>query len=350
MVQYTLWNNTVDLALSKDTFPTSDEMREWDDYFDGTGITLEHGYFTGSPRHSYKLHYRKFIPSDKTKVRGIYVFQHGIMAEGALGCKLDGELFKIPFLVSMLSEAGYIVYSLDMLGHGFSEGIRFFIPDFDWTVNRDDLASFAMFASKEETPGLPLFLGGESYGACLAIHVSRKWIEDPESGPTNYRGMGIFSPAIFGDVPPAPVVAFLTSLAHGFPTWTPFFMPDIVSPERIWRNENVRAELTSDRREEMGIAGGSRKFCLGTAVSLLRALTSVEKEVVPGLTTPFFVTHGTNDAGVPVGGTKYLSEKAATLEEDKCVKIIEGGFHDLLSEDNRKEIVGALVDWMDSRI
>ena len=156
--------------------------------------------------------------------------------------------------------------------------------------------------------------------------------------------------AIFGDIPPAPVVLFLTSLAKLYPTWNPFFMPHTVSPERIWRNEKVRKEFTSDRRREMALAGGGRPFCLGTALGLLNAVKSVEKEVIPGVTSPFFVAHGTKDVGVPVGGTKYLVEHAKTPKEDQCVRIIEGGFHDLLSEDDKEETAGALIDWMNSRI
>ena len=75
----------------------------------------------------------------------------------------DGnEIFKIALLTKMITEAGYIMYSLDMVGHGFSEGTRFYIPDSDWTVNCDDFESFAKFASVGERSGLPLFLGGES--------------------------------------------------------------------------------------------------------------------------------------------------------------------------------------------
>ena len=167
---------------------------------------------------------------------------------------------------------------------------------------------------------------------------------------TFYGWKRIITLAIFADIPPKPVVLLLTSLAHVYPTWTPFFMPHTVSPERIWRNKKVREEFTSDRRREMALAGGGRKFCLGTALGLLRAITSVEKEVIPGLTSPFFVAHGTNDAGVPVGGTEYLASSSKTPKEDQCVRIIEGGYHDILSEDDREETVTALINWMNTRI
>lgn len=347
MVQYTLWNTNVDLDLPKETFPTEDEMKKMDDNF--SGIISEHGYFE-SPIHGKKLHYRKLLPPNGMEAKGLFVFQHGIMAECSMSHKEGEDRFKIAQLAKSVTEAGYIMYSLDMLGHGFSEGTRFYVPNSDWTVNRDDFKSFALFASKEEKPGLPFFIAGESYGGCLTIHISRQWMDEPESGPSNFKGMCLLAPAIIVDVPPQPVVLFLTSLAYLFPTWTPFFMPNTVSPERIWRNEKVRNELTSDRRREMAIAGGGRPLCLGTALGVLRSVVNVEKEVIPALTSPFFVAHGTMDIGVPVGGTQYLADKAKTPKKDQCVRIIEGGFHDLLSEDDREETAGALIDWMNTRI
>ena len=191
MVQYTLWDTNVDLNLAKATFPTEDEMKAMDDNF--SGIVSEHGYFE-SPIHGKKLHFRKLLPPSGTETKGVFVFQHGIMAECSMSHKEDGELFKLALLAKMITEAGYIMYSLDMIGHGFSEGTRFYIPNSDWTVNRDDFKSFALFASKEEKPGLPIFLGGESYGACLAIHVSFLWMNEPESGPSNFKGICILAP------------------------------------------------------------------------------------------------------------------------------------------------------------
>ena len=151
-------------------------------------------------------------------------------------------------------------------------------------------------------------------------------------------------------MPSAPIVMFLTGLASLFPRWTPFFMPNPVSPDRIWRNEVVMQSFINERVREMGLAAGGLKFCLGTALALVRSLEAVKSETIPGLEVPFFVAHGTKDYGVPITGSEYLLKHAKTSEEDRCVRFIDGAFHCLLSEDTRYDTVNAMVTWMDSRI
>lgn len=202
MVKYTLWGNEVDLDLDKKTFPTVDEMKEMDDIM----FNCEHGYFDGSERHNHKLHYRKWLharngtSTTTTSPKGICVFQHGIHGESGFGAIVDGTPCKLALLAKTLIDAGYILYSLDMLGHGYSEGARFYIPDGDWTINRADFRSFAKFVEKkeeEEEELLPFYLLGESYGACLALHVARQWMDEPDTAPKNFRSICILAPGMF---------------------------------------------------------------------------------------------------------------------------------------------------------
>ncbi len=155
--------------------------------------------------------------------------------------------------------------------------------------------------------------------------------------------------AIIGDLPPSPVLAVLKGLALVIPRSTPFFMPHVVSPERIWSNPKVREAFTSPRRKEMYLSAGGKKFCLGTALGLLNALDNLREVVIPGLSVPFYVAHGTKDYGVPLAGTEYLLEHSTTSEDDKCVRIIEGAYHSLLCEDDRMDTMKSVIDWMDNR-
>ncbi len=82
----------------------------------------------------------------------------------------------------------------------FSEGERFYIPN-SWMVNRDDLYEFCLFVARQHNPGLPFFLGGDSYGGCLAIHVGRKFQDSPKDAPSGFRGLCLTAPAIVGDLP-----------------------------------------------------------------------------------------------------------------------------------------------------
>ncbi len=196
MVQYNLWGTDVDLDLPKGNFPTEKEIRNMDNQL----FNCTHGYYQtpkseNSKHGGLKLHYRKFTPSaERGPPKGVCVYQHGIHSEGGLGCILDGRLYRYSLLTKMFTECGYILYILDLRGHGFSEGERFYIPNCDWTINRDDLKSFALHVSRKEDSTLPFFLMGESYGGCLTLHIARQWMNDPKVAPPNFRGICLLSP------------------------------------------------------------------------------------------------------------------------------------------------------------
>jgi len=299
-----------------------------------------------------KMHYLKYLPEAQTKPKAICVWQHGIGGCSEKGLKLaDGNYLGIPLLARMLMENGFALYAPDMLGHGFSEGCRFYIPNGQWSVNRDGLEKFARFAASEHDDNTPLFLMGESYGACLVIHVARMWQNNPKEAPSGFRGFCIVAPAIVGDLPPAIVVFILRNIfAPILPKWRPFFMPHPVNPDRIWKDERVRNHFTSEKQISMGLHHGGQTFRLGTAAGLLSALESVREVSIPGLTVPFAVAHGSEDLAVPIEGTEFLLKHADTPEEDRAVRKIIDGYHDLICESTSDETISFFINWMNDRL
>eukprot|EP00555_Chaetoceros_dichaeta_P005000 CAMPEP_0198261262 /NCGR_PEP_ID=MMETSP1447-20131203/10014_1 /TAXON_ID=420782 /ORGANISM="Chaetoceros dichaeta, Strain CCMP1751" /LENGTH=351 /DNA_ID=CAMNT_0043949117 /DNA_START=75 /DNA_END=1130 /DNA_ORIENTATION=- len=335
--KFLLWGTVVNLARSKQTAPDEKEMEEMEQRL----MNPTHGFFETNG--GEKMHYLKYMPEGRAKPKGICVFQHGIGA-------YCGKDF-MPTMVSIMKENGFALYVPDMIGHGFSEGCRFYIPRGKWSINRDGLAEFAKFASSEHEKGTPLFLSGESYGGCLSIHVARMWQDNPDQAPPGFGGIWLTAPAIISDLPPKPVVFILRYFfAALFPRWSPFFMPHTVSPDRIWKDEKVRARNTSKRSISMGLHSGGSQFRLGTAVGLLLALEEVRKSAIPGLTVPFAVAHGTDDYCVPIAGTDFLLEHATTPEDDRGVRRVEGGYHDLFSEDTKVETMMFFMNWMNGII
>jgi len=338
-VKYNLWGKEVELDIPKETFPTEAELQALEDALPG----CEHGWFESN---GFQLHYRKFMPEGKPK--GVVVYQHGILAQTGNafvlknGRKVNGALMSFA-----LTKAGYALYGLDMLGHGFSEGLRWFVPD--WKVNRDDLDNFARFVAFEN-PGIPLMLFGESYGSTTVLHLARKW-QDNENAPEPFGGIITNAPAIVSDMPPYPIVFTLRYiLAPLFPRWVPFFMPNPVSSDRIWRDEEVRDLHNDPRWHEMGIDGGGRPFRLRTAVSLTNALEVVRDSTIPGLNVPFCAIHGEKDVAVPIEGTNLLEEMAATPPEDRVVYRLKDAYHDLLSDPTAEETMSRIIKFLDERV
>lgn len=108
-------------------------------------------------------------------------------------------------------------------------------------------------------------------------------------------------------------------------------------------------DFCSDHRRIQRLASVGRKFHLGTALALVNSIKDVKSDAIPGLSVPFFVAHGTKDAGTPIEGTQYLLEHATTPEIDRCVRFVEDGFHDLLSDETKEVTVAAMIEWMNTR-
>ena len=339
-----LWGK--DVVIDLETFPTEDIISS----IDGLTPHVEHGWFRGSG--DYWLHYRKFVPKEEPKA--VVIYQHGIQAHSGIGYTLKDEtkVTNYALLAEQLVENGIAVYLLDMRGHGFSEGLRFYVPDY--SINVDDFDNFGQFIAADsfKNKDLPLFLGGDSYGATVCLHVSRRWQDNPDKCPAGFRGFIVTAPAIFGDLPPLPVVYFLRYILKPLiPTRTPFFMPNPVSSDRIWRNyEQLKLDPIFNTTIESNLNGSGRPFRLGTATSLLSALEDVRETIIPGLNVPFCASHGTADEAVPITGTVYLDEKSITPDADKIIYKEEGKFHDLYSEQTRHETISNILTWINSRL
>jgi len=329
--------------MNPETFPSEDYRREEDKLL----FNPTHEYFDTS---NGKLHYLKYLPKGKPKA--LFVWQHGIHSHSGQGYALpDDDYTNMALLSRMLVKHDIALYAVDLLGHGYSEGDRFYIPNGDWTINRDNLDSFAKFSASQHESKIPIFLGGESYGANLCLHVTRKWQDDPSNSPPGFYGLSILSPAIDGDFPPAFIVFILDKILKPFfPTWTPFFMPNPVSADRIWKNEEVRSHYTSDSAQKRGLGAPGQKFCLGTGSGLLSAMAVVKEKTIPGLKVPFCVAHGTSDIAVPISGTDYLLKHSTTTESERAVRKIENAYHDLMSEVTKEETIQFVIDWITDRI
>jgi alpha-beta hydrolase superfamily lysophospholipase len=212
------------------------------------------------------------------------------------------------------------------------------------------LNNFACFAASQHD-GLPLVLEGESYGATLVLHVAKEWQKEGNA-PNGFAGMVLNGAAIVGDMPPLLVVIFLRyGLAPFFPKWTPFFMPNPISPDRIWADKQVLALHTAPREKEMMIDGSGRPFCLGTGVGLLTALEIVRVETIPGLTAPFCAIHGAKDEACPIAGTKFLDEHSSTApKEDRAVHCLEEAYHDLLGDLAAEKMMDLMIQFMNDRV
>lgn len=339
MPLYNLWGGAdLDLEIPTDIFPTDEWLKEQDALFDHP----IHGWFS-SCYQKKRLHYRKNIPSNG-EVKAIVVWHHGICGQSGFGMKIGDRYSDQALRIRLMAEEGIAVYSFDALGHGFSEGTRFYVPDAQWQVNRDDLVQCCLMASKDYE-NVPLFVSGDSYGGCLAFHAAHYLQEHPEERPANFIGCTLNCPALDADLPPKLVEWFLRyGLAPFFPEWTPFFMPHPITAERIWRDPEALAYF-SDNEKMHGLSRGGQPFCLGTALGCLLALKEGQ-ELSHSFRLPFHISHGDEDHGVLLSGSQHLYDNCQTPDGKKSLNVIAGGYHGMFSQTDGKDILAHEIQWM----
>ena len=317
----------------------------------------QHGWFTSSYR-GKQLHYRKWRCGvvDGVEERAIVVFMHGILTHAVKyvppqpASTSTTRLVSTALMVDTFLRQGISVYAFDQYGHGYSEGTRFFIPE-SYQVNVTDYIAFCqtVVAAENNNTGSPIFLMGESYGCTVTLHGA-KYFQDHHPLP-HLDSLILTAPAVIGDLPPYPVVQLLKFLGYLYPTWRPFFMPNPVSSERVWSDPNVQA-CYRDRTKPANIIDGTGiPYRLGTGVQLLQALQDARTKVIPELTTPFLVIHGTHDYGVPIQGSEFLYQQSTRIaSHDKRFLRKEGAYHDLLAEPNASEIMDDILQWINERL
>jgi len=356
----------VNVEIPDDVFPSQEEIDTIDNI---TGKDCQHGWYKScSSRNNdeeeeedgngnesntrndndIQLHYRHWPPPDKDNIKGIVIYTHGIHSQSGHASRLQNRPLDVALLVDTFTNKGMAVYAGDQYGHGFSEGTRFYIPS--WEENRNDLITFVNLISDKNSKDIPIFMAGESYGGCLTILATKYFQDFPSKAPINFDSCLLIAPAIEGDLPPFPVLQLLRYvLAPIAPKWTPFFMPNTVSPDKIWRDTAVCDYYTTPRKLEMKLDAIGKPFRLGTAVQLLKALEEC-RSIVMNYKQSFCIVHGSNDIAVPISGSKLLFDNCVTSNDNKELHIINESYHGILAEPEAEEAMEHIISYVDKRM
>mmetsp|Transcript_20275 Transcript_20275/g.28509 ORF Transcript_20275/g.28509 Transcript_20275/m.28509 type:complete len:206 (-) Transcript_20275:649-1266(-) len=184
---------------------------------------------------------RTFFPEEKKdKPEALLFFFHGIgghVHRGFVDSK--GNPCNDLLIGRTAVEKGWAAFFLDAEGHGHSEGEFIYVPS-HYDCVTDALDYITHIVSKY--PGVPWFVMGESWGGNISLNLGLQLQKRPEGvNIDDWYGVLLVAPAVIGDLPPCPVVFCLRyCCAPCCPKWTPFFMPNPVSADRIWRDEEVR--------------------------------------------------------------------------------------------------------------
>jgi acylglycerol lipase len=229
-------------------------------------------------------------------------------------------------LAEQLVSHGYTVCSLDLRGHGKSEGERAFVNSFD-----DYLRDLDLFYDKVRRgePGKPVFLFGHSMGGAIALLFTLS--RNPE-----IRGLVLSAPALKVPSDVSPLLVWFTKRLGLIAPKRPIFKLD---NKFFTRDVQALAAMNSDPLIY------NKPHPARTAAELLRAIQRIQK-TMSSLTIPVILMHGTADQITNPDGSRQLNQ--AALAKDKTMKLYEGHFHDLLHDLNNSDVASDLIQWLDN--
>ena len=252
----------------------------------------------------------------KEKETGVIVIVPGFNSHGGY----------YSWVADRLVENGFAAYAIDLQGRGRSDGKRFFVSSFDDYVS--DVNEFIKLIKSKE-PDLPVFILGHSAGGVVScLYTINNQIE--------LAGLICESFAFHLPAPGFALAAF-KGLEHIAPN----------SHFLRLKNENFSRdpEVIEFMNNDPLIAGESQPT--QTLAELVRA-DDYLKNNLKLITLPVLILHGTGDKAAKVSGSEYFYEN--TNSTDPTLKIYEGGYHDLLNDIIKEEVMHDVLSWIGKRI
>jgi alpha-beta hydrolase superfamily lysophospholipase len=264
-------------------------------------------------RDGLSLYEQFWLPAGEPRATVVVI--HGVTEHGGRYAKFAQDL----------NCRGYAVHTIDLRGHGRSDGDRILIRRFD--EHLDDV-ELLLGRVAERQAGKPLFLFGHSMGGAIVALLAAT--RQPQ-----VQGLILSAPAVIvaGGVFPvlrrlAAVVSVvwptlrLVHLGCGFLSRDP-------------------AVVEGFRNDPLVFHGG---FPVRTAAEILRAAGRLQT-AARNLTLPLLVLHGTGDRVTDPRGSRLLVARAGST--DKTLRLYPGLYHELLSEPEREQVLADLLAWLD---
>lgn len=225
------------------------------------------------------------------------------------------------------AEAGFVLASFDLRGHGKSDGPRGHISSFAAVM--EDIQSFCQ-QLEERYPGLPQFLYGHSMGGFLVLAYATFKLN-------TLRGVIATGPALRTPVLEQKFkIGLAKALGRLMPAMT---IPTGLEVPFISHDPQVVRAYQEDP-----LVHG-----VGTLAAARMGLDAVEWAFAHAsdFPVPLLLLHGSEDKLAYPHGSKEF----ANLVPGNCtLKLWDGLYHEIHNEPEQKEVFAFMIDWMNSQI
>mmetsp|Transcript_81003 Transcript_81003/g.249968 ORF Transcript_81003/g.249968 Transcript_81003/m.249968 type:complete len:375 (-) Transcript_81003:414-1538(-) len=323
------------------------------------------GFFQAPSGH--RLHVRATLPPmdpQAANVKAIVLYCHG-MSGHVNGRPLAGGVFP------RIAAKGFAVFGVDIAGHGYSEGVRNLVED--WNTVFTDWEEFvkALLGAAQPAPSrrdfcagvsdqvlarlrrLPVFVVGVSMGGLVAMHVGLR-MQQRKALCQRLQGVVLCCPALAVDLPPQPVQILLRNLV--VPLCPMGIMPSCVSSSSKGKSSSL-LDLTDPRQREIAemdirdCAGRFPGVGLGWGKGMRWATAGTFSEVYLGIEEdmrrvayPLLVIHDPGDKICFFEGSQKLMELCASA--DKTLEAVDARGMHYLPMAMEDQFVSSITSWM----
>jgi alpha-beta hydrolase superfamily lysophospholipase len=250
-------------------------------------------------------------------VRAVLINIHGLGDHSGL----------YPTLVEHFQNRGITIHAMDLRGNGRSGGQRAYIER--WEEYREDLHRFLGLVRQEE-PGRPLFLLGNSLGGLIVLEYALHY-------PEGLRGVIAASPALGRLGVPTPLLALGRVLS------------------RLWPRFSIRtgmdlSGLARDPVVVQTVLADPLFHRVGTArlsTEVVAAIARVQAGA-PGFPLPVLVLHGSADRMVPPDGSREFVAKVG--HPDRELREYAGAFHVLFADLDHERVLTDVERWIEAHL
>ncbi len=262
------------------------------------------------------LYYRHWPANDQTK--GVVLLVHG----------LGEHCQRYDHLAAHINQHGYALSSMDLPGHGKSDGLRGHVDSFE-VYEKAVLELYER--TKSSHSNTPIFLLGHSMGGLIATKLLLNH-QDKFQGAL-LSGAAIQSP----QEPPAWQVAIIKFIAKLFPKAKMLAL----DASAVSRDPAVVEKYMNDPLVS------KEKLSAQFLVSMTNAMQEC-KDNAQNIGLPLNIMHGSADVMTAPEGSQFLQD--AVSSSDKQLTLYDGLFHEIFNEPEGEDIFAEMVAWMDARL
>ena len=226
-----------------------------------------------------------------------------------------------------LTQAGYILFTFDIRGHGKSEGSRGHTPSYEALLQ--DISSLLEVANKQ-FPQLPSFLYGYSLGGNLVLnYVLRR--------QPKLKGVIVTGPWLRLAFEPPRFKIILAQITNYI--WPSFSQKSGLDTKAISRDPKVVYAYEND---PLGYDHISARMFIGSYQAGQWALEHASE-----FSLPLLFMQGGDDKIISVEASR---EFAGKITENCTFKIWDNLYHEIHNEPEKEEVFKFLIDWLDKEV